>query len=54
MRLAARGTRDLGDGERPIEDQEVAAALRARGTRIVLQAAAAASVATLLTLLLPV
>jgi len=51
--LAARGTRNLDDGERPIDDPGLAARLRARARRVHVESLVLASALTGLALAIP-
>jgi hypothetical protein len=53
VRLAARGTRDLDDGERPIDDPGLVTRLRARARRVHLESLLLASALTGLALAIP-
>ena len=53
MVLASRGTRDLDDGEQPIEDEGERATLRAQARAMYVRSALFAGVATAVILALP-
>jgi hypothetical protein len=53
VRLAARGTRNLDDGERTIADPGLVARLRARARRVHVESLVLAGVLTALALAIP-
>ena len=53
MALAARGTRDLGDGVTQVEDPEEDAVLRAQARGVYLRSFALTLIGTIVILLLP-